>query len=199
MPAPSGLVGGPRLRPYVLRPYALGPPHRLQAYLFGVRRSLSARPYLCRLTLSGCHAWVCLGISPALMVPRSSAFHSVFSATHGRKANTKGTVTPLWMYKKLEKKKKKAICKAFLGCFSRVFKLFLDTRKNRALKALFFSPAWLPTVASQAIFNLPIGRKLKGKTLHPRRPRAFWGFLFIPKFQAVFVQHRLFCTKIRHG
>ena len=99
VPAPSGLVGGPRLRPYVLRPYALGPPHRIQAYLFGVRRSLSARPYLCRLTLSGCHAWVCLGISPALMVPRSSAFHSVFSATHGRKANTKGTVTPLWMYK----------------------------------------------------------------------------------------------------
>lgn len=89
-------------------PVMQGPPHRLQADLFGVRRSLSARPYLCRLTLSGCHAWVCLGISPALMVPRSSAFHSVFSATHGRKANTKGTVTPLWMYKKLEKKKKKS-------------------------------------------------------------------------------------------
>lgn len=143
VPAPSGLVGDPRLRPYVLRPYALGPPHRLQAYLFGVRRSLSARPYLCRLTLSGCHAWVCLGISPALMVPRSSAFHSVFSATHGRKANTKGTVTPLWMYKKLEKKKKKAICKAFLGCFSRIFKLFLGIRKNRAFKALLNCPGWV--------------------------------------------------------
>lgn len=158
----------------------LGPPHELQAYLFGVRRSLSARPYPCRLTLSGCHAWVCLGISPALMVPRSSAFHSVFSATHGRKANTKGTVTPPWIVKKLEKKKKKAICKAFLGCFSRVFKLFFDTRKNRAFKALLNCPGRLDNGTKQTYISICLlAVKQKGKTLQPQKPRGFWGFSFI--------------------
>ena len=49
-----GVVGAP---PHFVRtPYArmLGPPHELQAYLFGVRWSLSNRPYSCRRALSVC-------------------------------------------------------------------------------------------------------------------------------------------------
>ena len=120
----------------------------------------------------------------SVMVPMPSPFHSVFRAIHGREANTKGTVTPLWMYKKLEKKKKKAICKAFLGCFSRVFKLFLDTRKNRAFKALLNCPGRLDNGTKQTYISICLlAVKQKAKTLQPQKPRGFWGFLFIKAFQ----------------
>ena len=102
------------------------------------------------------------------------------------KLTPKGPLPPFGCIK-TRKKKKKAICKAFLGCFSRVFKLFLDTRKNRAFKALLNCPGRLDNGTKQTyISNCRLAVKQKAKRYTPEGPAPSGDFLIAQHIKCVY-------------
>lgn len=96
-----------------------GPPHIIQACLFGVRWSLSNRPFICRLTLSACRNWVCLGL---FVFPSWSQclghFIQSLVRSMAAKLTPKGPLPPFGCKKTSKKNKKKPFDRLFVVVLS---------------------------------------------------------------------------------